>query len=270
MPISISALNKNLTFTNLKPFGMLVEASSAARVTDIYPTVLARWVNDAQVLILRGFEGLSEDGFVDFCRGWGDLARFNEADVFDLLAHDEPEHHVFSSSRVPFHWDGGFQPEIPSYLAFYCLQAPENGIGGETIFCDTGRVVEQASPELADDWRQVSITYSTGKPQKYGGSVSVPLMSTHPISRRKVLRFAEPLDPPEFRNVMQLSVSGVPEGQEDIFTAEMQRRIYRPDVFLAHAWKDGDYGIVDNHSVLHGRNAFVPGARRWLKRVNIM
>ncbi|MCB0417979.1 MAG: TauD/TfdA family dioxygenase, partial [Bdellovibrionales bacterium] len=43
-----------------------------------------------------------------------------------------------------------------------------------------------------------------------------------------------------------------------------------PANFYAHEWKTGDVVLSDNHTLLHGREAFVSGSPRHLRRVHVL
>lgn len=255
----------------LEPFGLLVRPNDpGVSVADIPPTVLARWAGEAKVLVLRGFPALAKEDFLAFAGSWGPLLEWPFGHVLDLEVHDDPDNYLFTPGPVPFHWDGAFAAQVPSYMFFQCRQAPTAGSGGATTFCNTGRVIEHAPAEVAQRWQSTEIAYTTEKVAHYGGAVRAPLTSRHPITREPVLRFAEPLDPAEFKNPVFVEIDGLSPQAQDELIADLQQRIYAPDVLYAHEWADGDFVLVDNHAVLHGRQAFTAGSPRHLQRIHIL
>ena len=262
---------EKLTATRLNPFGLLVRPTDpGVSLTEIPPTVLARWAGEAKVLVLRGFPALAKEDFLDFAGSWGPLLKWPFGYVLDLEVHEDPDNYLFTEGPVPFHWDGAFAEQVPSYMFFQCRRAPTAGSGGATTFCDTARLIEQAPADVVDRWDATEIAYTTEKVAHYGGAVRVPLTSRHPITRRPVLRFAEPLDPAEYKNPVFVEIDGLDAEAQDRLLADLQRRLYAPDVHYAHEWVDGDFVLVDNHAVLHGRQAFTAGSPRHLQRIHIL
>ena len=190
--------------------------------------------------------------------------------VLDLEVHEDPDNYLFTPGPVPFHWDGAFAGQVPSYMFFHCRQAPRSGAGGATTFCDTTRVIERAPAEVVTQWDEAEIAYTTEKVAHYGGAVSTPLISRHPVTRRPVLRFAEPLDPAEYKNPVFVEIAGLTSEEQEELIADLTRRLYGPDVLYAHEWVDDDFVLVDNHAVLHGRQAFTADSPRHLQRIHIL
>ena len=58
---------------------------------------------------------------------------------------------------------------------------------------------------------------------------------------------------------------GLPEDTPaEAFFADIEKRLYAPEVTYYHVWNDGDYVVTDNHALLHGRTAFTAGSARHL------
>jgi alpha-ketoglutarate-dependent taurine dioxygenase len=262
---------EKLDITPLEPFGLLVRPRDPeVSVVDIPPTVLARWAGQGRVLVLRGFPSLDKDSFLRFAQTWGPLLEWPFGYVLDLEVHENPDNYLFTPGAVPFHWDGAFAAQVPSYMFFHCRQAPRAGSGGATTFCDTTRVIEQAPAEVLAGWEAAEIAYTTEKVAHYGGAVTTPLTSRHPITGAPVLRFAEPLDPAEYKNPVFVEIAGLSPTAQDELIADLQRRLYAADALYAHEWADDDFVLVDNHAVLHGRQAFAANSPRHLQRIHIL
>lgn len=267
-----SSITEDLTTlprTPLTPFGLLVEANDGMTLPDLPPAVLARWTEQARVLVLRGFPLLDKEDFVAYCHRWGELIKWDFGEVLDLLVHEKPQNYLFTRGDVPFHWDGVFAEHTPSYFLFQCLDASPGG-GGETVFSDTTLAYRDAPPELRARWAGTSITYATDKLAHYGGQVTEPLVSVHPRSGMPTVRYAEPLDPESFLNPLFLQVNGIERNEVPAFLADLAERLHRPECCYAHAWLPGDIVIADNHALVHGRNAFVGEATRHLQRVQVI
>lgn len=72
----------------------------------------------------------------------------------------EAENYLFSSERVPFHWDGAFYKE-PSKLLFLCTES--QGIGGETLFANTEKIWESLTLDEKEKAKKVTMIYRTEK-----------------------------------------------------------------------------------------------------------
>lgn len=256
--------------TALAPFGLCVDGRSDADLGDIPPATLAQWIGTGHVVVLRGFHPLDAPALVERCERWGRILTWNFGAVLDLVVHEAPQNYLFTNGAVPFHWDGAFARATPRYIVFQCVQAPAAGSGGETLFCNSASVWSDAPSDLRSMWESVRITYRTEKVEHYGGEIGAPLVSAHPISGAPRLRYAEPLSPEEFLNPLFLQIDGLPEGLERSFVDDIGPRLYQPDVCYAHAWRNGDFVVVDNHGVLHGRNPFTTGSSRRLQRVHVL
>jgi alpha-ketoglutarate-dependent taurine dioxygenase len=138
---------------------------------------------------------------------------------------------------------------------------------GETLFCDTVRLLAHAPSELQRLWEQVVITYTTEKIVHYGGTFSSPLLTSHPTMGFRVLRYAEPV---EDLNPVKLSIEGISEERQPAFMEDMHRRLNDERCCHAYRWECGDVVIADNHALLHGRRAFANETARHIRRVNIL
>ncbi|MFI2029696.1 TauD/TfdA dioxygenase family protein [Streptomyces buecherae] len=254
----------------LKPFGALIEATGDANINALTPALLARWVGEFRVVVLRGFAGLSKEEFADSARRWGPLLTWDFGEVLDLVVQERPKNYLFTTGCVPYHWDGAFAEQTPAYMFFQCLRAPLADAGGETTFVDTTRLLDAAEPERRAQWERVWITYTVEKRGHFGGSFTTPLVSPHPITGRATLRYAEPLPAEEYENPLTLDIEGIPAADHDEFLADLHARLYRGDAGYTHTWQDGDFLLIDNHAVLHRRESFHQESPRRLQRVQIL
>ena len=253
---------------SLSPFGLQIVAEPGTALASVLtPETLDRELRRHRVLVLRGFAPLSGDALVDFCGNFGELQDFDFGKVNELRVKEGSPNYLFTTHAVPFHWDGAFLGRVPSTIFFHCDAAPDEGEGGETLFCDTTRVLERAPEARRRQWEQVRITYVTEKKVHYGGRFTSALLGRHPKTQESVLRFAEPV---EDLNPVALEIEGIPAEERSSFLADLKERIYDPAVCLAHAWRAGDYVVADNHVLLHGRRSFAHPGRRRLRRVNIL
>ena len=262
-------LRKQLTEANLSaldPFGAVLSApETACDPATLSPDLLTGLVEEHRVVILRGFAALDDHEFPDFCRRIGELQEWDFGVVNDLRVDPQAENYLYTNREVPFHWDGAFAGRIPHYIIFHCDATPADG-GGETLFCDTLRLLAAAPEPLVAKWRQIEITYTTEKIVHYGGSFTSPLITRHPENHREILRFAEPVFD---LNPVQLDVHGFGDGSETEFLADMHERLHRDAFCYSHRWRTGDLVIADNYVLLHGRREFAPEVKRQIRRVNV-
>ena len=231
----------------------------------VVPTpLLKQWIDEHRFVVLKGFTPLDGVALPDFCRSLGELLEWEFGAVNQLRVDPETKNYLYTNREVPFHWDGAFLPRSPHYIFFHCDAAPDAQAGGETLFCDTVRLLAYAPVEL---WEQVEITYTTEKIVHYGGTFSSPLLASHPTLGFRVLRYAEPV---EDLNPVQLNIEGISEEQQPAFIEDMHRRLNDDSCCFAYRWESGDVVIADNHALLHGRRAFANETARHIRRVNIL
>lgn len=272
--MSILSLNKptDLDCQSLKPFGLLIQPVYLNNLWQIPSEQLRQLTWEHRLLILRGFPTFERDSFIQFCNNWGELLHWDFGVIFDLVVHENPTNYLLTNSKVPFHWDGAFIETVPSFEFFQCLQAPEPSTGGETLFCDTTRIWQKATPEQQQVWRNIEITYTTeSNAAHYGGQITVPLVNQHPQTGVTVLRFGEPLElETAHLTRLNMKISGLPSSEQESFLKEMQSLIYSPENCFIHQWQDGDLVIGDNHALLHARNKFLKTTPRHLQRIHVL
>jgi alpha-ketoglutarate-dependent taurine dioxygenase len=251
----------------LQPFGVEVTSPTAAELASVPPENVRSWVAEHRFLLLRGFKIRAQEAMLEYCRRLGEILEWEFGAVNELQTRADAKNYLYTNREVPFHWDGAFAGRIPHYIFFACEQAPPAGSGGETLFCDTVRLVCSLPPKTRTLWEGITITYSTEKVVHYGGAFTSAMIAAHPKSGEPVLRFAEPVDD---LNPVRLDIEGLPPALRGDFLRETHQLLRSADWCYAHAWRDGDILIADNHALLHGRRAFAQSAPRHLRRVNIL
>ena len=189
-----------------------------------------------------------------FAETLGEIQEWSFGKINALRPDPTKENYLYTDRAVPFHWDGAFTARVPRYIVFRCVEAPSSG--GETLFVDTVRLLEQSPLEMIEAWRDVRITYSTDKVVHYGGRFTSPLIVQHGITKEEVLRFAEPV-----RDLNPVALEGASDG----LIADLSERL-RANAHV-HRWRPNQILIADNFALLHGRNAFA--GHRHLERVNV-
>lgn len=259
--------------TLMAPFGQLITAREPDKlaVTAIPTDTLIDWVETQKLLVLRGFQPLSEADFKGFARTLGELLKWEFGEVLNLRIEKNPANHLFSTGRVELHWDGAYIPETPRFNVFQCLEASDEGEGGETLFSNTAKVWEEAPAQERNLWSRTQLSYSTEKKAHYGGTIHISLTDRHPSTGEPVLRFIEPYNEDNASvNPVQCRVSGISEAEADNFILRMIDRFYDDRYMYRHRWQRGDFVVVDNHAVLHGRARLRGNITRRLQRIHVL
>ena len=251
----------------LDPFGVVLHSDLEQNVSTIPISFLKDQIEDHRVVTLRGFAPLEGNAFPEFCKQFGSIQEWDFGAVNDLRVKADTQNYLYTNHDVPFHWDGAFVSRAPHYIIFHCDLAPTARSGGETLFCDTTRLLAHASTEVRQLWEQIVITYTTEKIVHYGGTFTSPMMTRHPLNGRPVLRYAEPVAD---LNPVQLKIRGLNDIAQHEFIDDMRQRLNDERCCYSHAWATGDLVIADNYTLLHGRRAFAPGVQRHIRRVNVI
>lgn len=219
--------------------------------------------------IVRGQDPMERSELVKFALKLkprpSQLLSWDFGEVMEMKVASESVNYLFSHEKVPFHWDGAFK-EVPHYLVFNCIEAPDIQAGGETLFCHTQKMWQQASEEDKKNFEKVELTYSTEKLAHYGGDLTTKMVQTHPENGEKIIRYAEPVS--SKLNPVFLKIRGV--ASEEEFVSRMEKKLYDPKFLYQHRWQRGDLLICDNYTFVHGRNAFSQHTPRHLRRVQVL
>lgn len=258
--------------TMLEPFGV----RARCKTPDInLQRIAASWLEDLVathgVVVLRGLSSsLTAAEFEAYCRRIGPLLSWPFGNVLDLKVVENTKNYLFTRDDVQFHWDGVFAKAEPHYLFFQCLQAPVDG--GESLYCDTARVWKRLSTEEQQWLRGCVCRYRQELTAHYGGDVKAPVIREHPLTGETTVRYAEPVrgiggNAPE---LMKGSGDEVDIEGSHRLAAFMEKVLYEPKVCLQHTWQTGDFLMLDNYRMLHGRKAFGKHSDRHLQRVHIL
>jgi alpha-ketoglutarate-dependent taurine dioxygenase len=248
----------------LKPFGLEIRAESPQSDLDsVNVGELQQLVEIHRLCVLRGFKKPSETEILSICRRLGKIRQWKFGEIVELKVHQDTNNYLYTSGEVPFHWDGAFTSSAPHYIFLACAEAIESGSGGETVFCDAGELIANASAERKEQWKQITITYTPDGPDSFTSA----LIQEHPITGIPVLRYAEPI---QGLNPMKLTIHGIAQQEQDTFISEMHSLLHNPDLWYVQSWKTGDILIADNYALLHARRGFDPDQSRRLIKVNIL
>jgi len=257
-----------LSNEQLDPFGVVLHSDHQDQNVSAIPiSFLKDQIDEHRVVVMRGFAPLETDAFPEFCKQFGSIQEWDFGAVNNLRVKAGARNYLYTNHDVPFHWDGAFVSRAPHYIIFHCDVAPPAGNGGETLFCDTSRLLANASAEVRELWERIVITYTTEKIVHYGGTFTSPILVQHPFNFGYVLRYAEPV---EDLNPVELLIEGLGGMDQHAFIEDMRQRLNDQHCCYSHSWATGDLVIADNYTLLHGRRAFAPGVQRHIRRVNVI
>ncbi|WP_024769481.1 TauD/TfdA family dioxygenase [Aquimarina macrocephali] len=253
------------------PFGTIIQANENGLLTDLSIKDLTEIIHQEKVVLLKGFKPMESNNMLNYAKQWGDLLEWNFGHILNLEIKENANNYLFTKGNVPFHWDGAFANSVPSFLFFQCLRANINTPGGESTFCDTQKVLEKASPQELKLWKSITITYSTDKNAHYGGKVVQKLVHYDEHLGKDVIRFAEPLNEESVQlNPIHIEILGFSSNEQNDFLKSFIPKLYESDVCYQHRWETGDYLLIDNLSLLHGRNPLKDNIDRYLQRIHIL
>jgi alpha-ketoglutarate-dependent taurine dioxygenase len=207
---------------------------------------------------------LNDESLLQFARSLGrDLLSWDFGPIMEMKFDREAKNYLFSDESVPLHWDGAFFKE-PSKLLFYCTES--EGEGGETVFVNTEMIWEDLSEEEKKMCCGVRMIYKTEKLSHYGGLIDVPLVQTHPVTGKTIMRMAEKVETK--LNPVELRILGT--NNEEGFYQFMVSKLYDPKYQYVHRWEKGDLVVCDNFTYLHGRKSLGQNRKRTFKRIQIL
>lgn len=177
----------------------------------------------------------------------------NRVENMDTPIRDAVGNAVLSSNadEFPLHTDDSYSPEPARYVLMHCWQADAAG-GGISWVAHVDRMLALAAPDLIQ-------RLSTEKYTTPYGAASVLWRDAQQrwcirFNRRDMIGFAK------------LRFQTMSEQKKSDLEALEQLAMQCVEHVTLHA---GDCIVVDNHRVLHGRNAFDPRSGRLIKRLRI-
>lgn len=263
-----SLMNDEYSIETLDPFGVILRRKGSNSSLDQFTRAqILEWVKKYKLVVFRGYDIFPKQELALFGQKIGKPLQWPFGAINELKVKKDTENYIFTDHAVPMHWDGAFAGKIPHIILFQCLVAPRKEDKGGTTFCDTTSILAHAKPEQLEEWRKVSVTYTTKKIVHYGGKITQSLLEKHKVDSTPVIRYAEPVDD---LNPVTLNVHGLEGKTQDEFEKEMNQLLYHSENLYVHSWEENDIVLADNHSLLHGREAFKNPNERYIQRINIL
>ncbi len=257
----------------MSPYGVMIQPKTASTdITEVPVPVARELAREHHLLVLRGFDPFPvPEELIRYAAAWGDVMTWPFGAVLELVEQENAADHVFGSNPIHLHWDGMFVERIPEFQLFQCVDAPGDGQGGRTTFCDTTRVLADASPGTRRLWETLIITYRIEQVTHYGGTATSPLVVAHPARGFPTMRYLEPVpDNVEYPNPPTVEFHDVSPDRVGEIEQTLRDALYDPRHRYAHAWQTGDVVVADNYTLLHGREAYTSRCGRHLRRVHVL
>ncbi|HSK57422.1 MAG TPA: TauD/TfdA family dioxygenase [Actinomycetospora sp.] len=199
------------------------------------------------VIVVRGQDGLDDDGFAAFLHRFGDLTFTvgetpvpgrNDLNVVSNVGRTTPP-------RSVFHVDTSYVAKPPAYTALRAVQIPSRG--GETLFTDQYRAYETLPADIRSHLAGRTITHVVSglRPEDAGPETSAehPVFRRHPVSGRTSLYLSTP--------ERCVAMSGMDRGASRTTIGYLYEHSTAEDNTFRHAWSPGDVVMWDNRCVLH-------------------
>jgi len=257
----------------IQPFGAAISPGASAKsIHNVNTDELKGLIQKHALLLLRGFNFVEDDQFVEFSKKLGELLEWEFGPILELKINANPTNHIFTSGKVELHWDGAFIDKEPHFNIFNCIEGSPYDQGGQTLFVDTRRVLKNATATQLEHWRKITVTYTTEKKAHYGGRITEKLVTKNDFYGCDVIRFIEAFNEDNANiNPMDIRVEGVDREGSDAFLRSFNAHLYSSAYLYAHTWQSGDIIVADNSVLLHGRHRFFrQDSARHIKRINIV
>lgn len=256
----------------LNPFGLLIQGTSQQSLSQLDVSQLTQLIGQHGIVLFRGFSAMADQQMIDFASQFGPLLAWDFGYVLDLKIQKKPQNHIFTQGKVELHWDGAFADVEPRFNFFQCLESGATSGGGETTFLNTVKLLQSLPDDQRQLWQDLVIRYTTAKKAHYGGTIEKPLISQHPTTQQMRMQFIEPFNQDNLAvNPVDTQILGWDSHDSDRLLREIIDYCYQSEYFYQHQWVKGDYLLVDNHALLHGRSKFQGhGLERSLKRIHIL
>ena len=257
--------------------GLIIRDPNNIGLNKLYKEYLEWLITQFGFVIIKGLSFNEHQDLVDFAEPYGEIYQWQFGPVHVVKVEDMPSGFVHSQEKLPLHWDLSMLPLDHEKVAkderfcnrlilLYCNKSSNNG-GGETNIVDSRSALRLAGPKKIELWKKTSITYYTKMTYFGGGPRTYPLIWKHPSSDEWILRYQEgsDLDIQQF----ELSSEQMSESEFTALIQDVNTIVYDERCMVSYDWEENDLLLIDNYSVLHGRQP-MSNRNRELWRVQII
>lgn len=244
-------------------FGVLLTALNAEHdknCLDLPVQLIENLIHNYGFVVVRGAGVKDEDNLLHFTEKFGQPYIWQFGPVHKVKPHDKPDGFVHSLEGIPLHWDLSMLPldnplvaKDPHFTAksfvLYCKKAPLAG-EGQTTLVDARNILATLDGATRKEWEQLVLSYDTPFTYFGGQAREYPLVTKHPTTGEKVLRYQEASDSELQKFITKVTHVG-PDSAGII--KKINDLAYDESNIVEHVWRDGDIVIIDNYNVLHGR-----------------
>ena len=183
----------------------------------------------------------------------GQLRLTNFGTTFEVISKPNPNNLAYTAEALPLHTDLTNQELPPGYQFLHCLA--NGSAGGGSIFCDGFAVaadLEELAPELVDRLANTSV------PFRFHDTDTDIRSRKHVITRNEASDVIEICFNAHLADVLDLE-----PGLLKSYYAAYRRFMAMtrtPEYLVNFKLTAGEMVVFDNRRVLHGREAFEPGA----------
>jgi taurine dioxygenase len=177
------------------------------------------------------------------------------------------------SVEAKWHTDSSFVDRPPSASVLYGVEVPPEG--GNTSFLNMYAALETLPAALREqiEGRQTNhscVHSSSGERRAEFDEVTEvseapgakhPIIRTHPETGRQCLFLGRRLNS---------YILGLPVPESEALLDALWAHTLQPRFVWEHRWRVGDVLVWDNRSTMHHRQAFDPGTRRRLHKIQVM
>lgn len=176
----------------------------------------------------------------------------------DISADDEP----FSTNGLSMHVERAFSDisQQPNFLSLYCVEAPLQENGGQTIIYPMKDFINHFTDEELEEMKHLFVKI-----------IGTPIISPQPLYRRDVgqnIEYISFRDPGVFG--VNWEFSGESCDRYSLLAAKLKKALYDFSCISSLAWRPGYLYIFNNKRNFHARTEQHEISRRHLKRIRVI
>ena len=286
LPQPLTSFSSSLTLSMLSDsprFGLAIDLHDQLDAFQLDVNWMKMLMQKFGFVVLRRCNGaMDRERYAHFCEQFSSLVMWNTGPVFTIKPEANPDSTHTSREALPLHFDLSYPPEylaksglyedyVPQYFMLYCVKAPTDHAGGKTNLVNGRLLLESASVEEIERWKNTHISNSVPKTYYGGRTYTYPMIMSHPKTGESILRYLKPSGSRILKVTGHCSVDGevLDAATFEEFSDRMKKLMRDPRWYLEHTWNDGDIVLIENHHLLHGRTQIDEETERELWRVQV-
>lgn len=249
--------------------GAVIRGLDAANLSAADKDFLRQAFKEHGILILKN-QKIDEEQQKDFAGVFGPISDEGEYGS-QMYVGNVKEGSLTPHGELAFHMDHSWSPSPLRAILLYAIEVPPKGKGGETMFADVGKALEQLPTSVREriDGLQIIHTYPDQSkhvaipgpdPRPGMPTAKHPIVMEHPLTGRDFL-FCSP------RHFDR--IEGWEHQQGIDLAMELATYINKPEIIYSHSWEPGDLVVWDNLQFQHARTNFDRSYRRHLRRTQV-